>query len=92
MRACSGAGGNIGMNKKNGAGNSRDKAAKWVYGSHILWSKAFLLFILLNFCIFMGFDILLPTMSLYLEQQKLTGGEIGVIYGTFTISAILTRS
>lgn len=70
----------------------KKEAAGWVYGAQRLWSRVFLLFILLNFCIFMGFDILLPTMSLYMEQQGLSGGKIGFIYGVFTVSAVFIRA
>ncbi|MCL1889824.1 MAG: MFS transporter, partial [Desulfovibrionaceae bacterium] len=72
--------------------NGPEQPASWVYGRHRLWSKAFLCFILLNFCIFMGFNILLPTMSLYLEKHGLSGGEIGIIYSTFMVSAIAMRT
>ncbi|MDR2503910.1 MAG: MFS transporter [Deltaproteobacteria bacterium] len=51
-----------------------------------------MIFILLNFHIFMGFNILLPTLSLYMEKQGLSGREIGLIYSIFTVSAITMRS
>lgn len=56
-----------------------------------LWTLAFLSFVLLNLFIFMGFDLLLPTLSVYLESHGNTEADIGLIFGTFTISAILMR-
>jgi len=56
-----------------------------------LWTLAFLSFVLLNLFIFMGFDLLLPTLSLYLEGHGRSEAEVGRIFGTFTISAILMR-
>ncbi len=56
-----------------------------------LWTLAFLSFVLLNLFVFMGFDLLLPTLSLYLEEHGNTEAEIGRIFGTFTISAVLMR-
>jgi len=56
-----------------------------------LWTAVFFGFVLLNLFIFMGFDLLLPTLTLYLEKHGRSEAEIGRIFGTFTISAILTR-
>lgn len=56
-----------------------------------LWTLAFLSFVFLNLFIFMGFDLLLPTLSLYLEGHGHSEADIGRIFGTFTISAILMR-
>lgn len=56
-----------------------------------LWTLTFVTFVLLNFFMFMGFDILLPTLSLYLEDHGNTEAEIGRIFGAFTISAVLMR-
>lgn len=60
-------------------------------GPPALWTLRFLSFVLLNLFIFMGFDILLPTLSLYLEAHGNSEAEIGRIFGTFTVSAVLTR-
>ncbi len=61
-------------------------------GPSTLWTRPFLLFISLNFFIFMGFDLLLPTLSLYLEGNRLSEAEIGRVYGTFTIAAVALRA
>ncbi|MDR2946820.1 MAG: MFS transporter [Candidatus Adiutrix sp.] len=57
-----------------------------------LWTLPFLSFVLLNLFIFMGFDILLPTLSLYLENQGHSEAEIGRIFSAFTVAAIITRT
>jgi len=59
--------------------------------SPTLWNLAFLSFVLLNLFIFMGFDLLLPTLSVYLESHGNTEADIGMIFGTFTVSAIIMR-
>lgn len=56
-----------------------------------LWTLTFIIFVCLNFFIFMGFDLLLPTLSLYLEGKGRSQAEIGRIFGVFTISAVLVR-
>ncbi|MDR1044657.1 MAG: MFS transporter [Candidatus Adiutrix sp.] len=56
-----------------------------------LWTLPFLSFVMLNVFVFMGFDLLLPTLSVYLELHGNSEAEIGRIFGTFTISAILMR-
>lgn len=60
-------------------------------GEPRLWTLTFLTFVALNLFIFMGFDILLPTLSLYLEGHGRNEAEIGRIFGTFTVSAVLVR-
>ncbi|MDL2226042.1 MFS transporter [Deltaproteobacteria bacterium OttesenSCG-928-M10] len=62
-----------------------------VAGEPRLWTLTFLTFVALNLFIFMGFDILLPTLSLYLEGHGRSESEIGRIFGTFTVSAVLVR-
>ena len=62
------------------------------YGPQALWTMPFFVFILLNFFIFLGFDLLLPTLSLYLDGNGSTEAEIGRIYGIFTVAAIAMRT
>lgn len=61
-------------------------------GGPRLWTFSFCCFILLNFVVFMGFDVLLPTLSIYLEEQGHTQAEIGRIYSTFTVAAVTMRT
>jgi MFS family permease len=56
-----------------------------------LWTGAFVTFLFINLCIFMGFNMLLPTLSLYLESKFLAEKEIGMVFGSFMISAIAAR-
>jgi len=56
-----------------------------------LWTKDFLLIILMNLMLFFGFQMLLPTLPVYVQEL---GGEesmAGLILGIFTVSAVLIR-
>lgn len=56
-----------------------------------IWTRDFILICLANFFIFLGFQMTLPTIPLFVE--KLGGNEqlIGFIVGIFTFSALLIR-
>ncbi|MGL4209100.1 MAG: MFS transporter, partial [Candidatus Adiutrix sp.] len=56
-----------------------------------LWTVGFFTFVMLNFFVFMGFDILLPTLSLFLQNWGASESEIGRIFSVFTISAVFFR-
>jgi MFS family permease len=56
-----------------------------------LWTKTFFTILFVNFCVFLGFNMLLPTLSLYLHEQKLSEHEIGLVFGSFTVSAMTLR-
>ena len=56
-----------------------------------LWTGNFLKFLVINLFIFLGFDILLPTLTLYLESFGATEADIGRIYSVFVISSIFMR-
>ncbi|MDR2442401.1 MAG: MFS transporter [Deltaproteobacteria bacterium] len=56
-----------------------------------LWTLTFLTFLSINFCIFLGFDMLLPTLSLYLDHQGCGKEQIGLIFASFTVSAVTMR-
>ncbi len=56
-----------------------------------LWTKDFILVILMNLLLFFGFQMLMPTIPLYVQSL---GGEdtmAGLVLGIFTISAVLIR-
>jgi len=72
----------FGDGSNEAAGTSRPPA---------LWTLPFVTFVVLNLFVFMGFDLLLPTLSLYLELNDMNEAEIGRIFGTFTLSAVLMR-
>ncbi|MGV3463710.1 MAG: MFS transporter [Heyndrickxia sp.] len=56
-----------------------------------IWTKDFILILFANFFIFLGFQMTLPTIPLYVE--KLGGNDqlIGYVVGIFTFSALLLR-
>ncbi|MDR1109330.1 MAG: MFS transporter [Deltaproteobacteria bacterium] len=56
-----------------------------------LWTPTFATFILINFFIFLGFDMLLPTLSVYLDAQGCSKEEIGLIFGSFAVSSVFSR-
>jgi MFS family permease len=56
-----------------------------------LWTRDFVLICLANLSIFMGFQMIFPTLPLYVE---LLGGDetmVGLVIGIFTVSAVLIR-
>lgn len=56
-----------------------------------LWTKTFMLIILVNFLMFMSMYLLMPTLPVY--AQKIGGSETvaGMIVGLFTLSAVAVR-
>jgi MFS family permease len=56
-----------------------------------IWTKDFVLILFANFFIFLGFQMTLPTIPLFVE--KLGGNDqlIGFVVGIFTFSALLLR-
>jgi MFS family permease len=62
-----------------------------IHSSNKIWTKDFSLIVFANFFIFLGFQMTLPTIPLYLE--KLGGNDqlIGLVIGIFTFSALVIR-
>lgn len=60
-------------------------------GTEKIWTRDFILICISNFFIFLGFQMTLPTIPLFVE--KLGGNDqlIGVVVGIFTFSALLLR-
>ncbi|MDR0356454.1 MAG: MFS transporter [Deltaproteobacteria bacterium] len=56
-----------------------------------LWTRGFRAFIFLNVFIFLGFDVLLPTLTVYLEEHGHSRDAIGRIFSFFTVAAIIMR-
>ncbi|MCG8515153.1 MAG: MFS transporter [Halanaerobiales bacterium] len=56
-----------------------------------LWTKNFCKITLLNFLIFFGFQMLLPTLPFYIKQLGGGDASVGLVTGIFTISAIVAR-
>ncbi len=56
-----------------------------------LWTRAFILTTLSNLFLFTSFQMLIPTLPIYVERN---GGDelaVGLVIGIFTVSALLTR-
>ncbi|MDR1577369.1 MAG: MFS transporter [Deltaproteobacteria bacterium] len=60
--------------------------------SATLWTLPFKVLAILNVFIFLGFDTLLPTLTLYLESHRHSQSVIGQIFSVFIISAIFSRA
>ncbi len=73
------------------ADTSSGEAKKQTAGSEKIWSRDFVLILMSNFFIFLGFQMTLPTIPLFVE--KLGGNDqlIGIVVGIFTFSALLLR-
>ena len=56
-----------------------------------IWTRDFILICLANFFVFLGFQMTLPTIPLFVES--LGGNErlIGLVIGIFTFSALIVR-
>jgi MFS family permease len=67
------------------------EAKKQTAVSEKIWSRDFVLILMSNFFIFLGFQMTLPTIPLFVE--KLGGNDqlIGIVVGIFTFSALLLR-
>ncbi|WP_462412640.1 MFS transporter [Neobacillus sp. Marseille-QA0830] len=56
-----------------------------------IWTKEFIFIVCANFFIFLGFQMTLPTIPLYVEKLGGNNQLIGVVVGIFTFSALLLR-
>lgn len=56
-----------------------------------IWTRDFVLICLANFFIFLGFQMTLPTIPLFVEHLGGNDQLIGFVVGIFTFSALLTR-
>ncbi|MDQ0219298.1 MFS transporter [Peribacillus cavernae] len=56
-----------------------------------IWTKDFILICLANFFIFLGFQMTLPTIPLFVEYLGGNDQLIGFVVGIFTFSALLIR-
>lgn len=56
-----------------------------------IWTKDFALICLANFFIFLGFQMTLPTLPLFVEELGGNDQLIGLIVGIFTFSALIIR-
>ncbi|MHA6250582.1 MFS transporter [Oceanobacillus sp. CAU 1775] len=56
-----------------------------------IWTRDFIYIWLANFFIFLGFQMTLPTLPLYVKELGGSDQTIGLIVGIFTFSALLVR-
>lgn len=56
-----------------------------------LWNKNFVILSLANSLLFMVFDMLMPTLPVFIAKHGGTSSQIGLIMGAFTFSAIFIR-
>ena len=56
-----------------------------------LWTKDFLTITLVNFLLFFGFQLLIPTLPLYVKAWGASDAAVGWVTGLFTISALIIR-
>lgn len=56
-----------------------------------IWTKDFVLICLANFFIFLGFQMTLPTLPLFVKALGGSDQSIGIIIGIFTFSALILR-
>ncbi|WP_156854106.1 MFS transporter [Oceanobacillus sp. AG] len=56
-----------------------------------IWTKDFIFIWLANFFIFLGFQMTLPTLPLYVKELGGSDQMVGIIVGIFTFSALLLR-
>ncbi len=56
-----------------------------------LWTKTFILVILVNFLMFMSMYLLMPTLPVYAQEIGGSKTAAGLIVGLFTLSAVVVR-
>ncbi|MGI6451602.1 MAG: MFS transporter, partial [Desulfitobacteriia bacterium] len=56
-----------------------------------LWTKNFIFIMLVNLFVFLSFQMLLPTMPLYVQALGATEDIVGLVAGVFTITAVILR-
>lgn len=56
-----------------------------------LWGRSFIFIMLANALLFMAFEMLLPTLPLFVSTLGGDASQIGLVTGIFMFSAILVR-
>lgn len=67
------------------------EAPKEYMQSEKIWTKDFTLIVFANFFIFLGFQMTLPTLPLFVEELGGNDQLIGLVVGIFTFSALIMR-
>ncbi|MGV3487371.1 MAG: MFS transporter, partial [Tuberibacillus sp.] len=56
-----------------------------------IWTKDFIYICIANFFVFIGFQMTLPTIPLFVEKLGGSDQLIGIVVSIFTLSALLIR-
>ncbi len=56
-----------------------------------LWTKNFLLVMATNLTVFLGFQVIMPIMPLYVQSLGVSEGLIGLVTGAFTLTGVIIR-
>lgn len=56
-----------------------------------LWTSNFIMICLANLAIFLGFQMLMPTLPLYVVELGGSESIVGLVIGVFTVSAVIIR-
>lgn len=71
--------------------NSNTEGLQLMKSTEKIWTRDFILICLANFFIFLGFQMTLPTIPLFVEHLGGNDQLIGFVVGIFTFSALLLR-
>lgn len=74
-----------------GSDSRSESAAKQQIHTEKIWTRDFVIICLSNFFIFLGFQMTLPTIPLFVEELGGNDQLIGIVVGIFTFSALLLR-
>lgn len=56
-----------------------------------LWNKDFILIVSINFLMYLGFQMLHPTLPVYVQKLGGSDATAGLVLGVFALSAVITR-
>jgi MFS family permease len=79
------------MMGKTLGGSDRNSPIELTNVDEKLWTKNFVLVVFINFIIFFGFQMLMPTLPVYVEKLGGSQSEAGFVIGIFAISAVVIR-
>ena len=72
-------------------GQTQHAAVPFQTVSDKIWTRDFFFVCFANFFIFLGLQMTLPTIPLYIEELGASNQLIGFIFGIFTVSAVIVR-
>ncbi|WP_420768403.1 MFS transporter [Parageobacillus thermoglucosidasius] len=71
--------------------NAVERSSAVIEAKEKIWTKDFVLICLANFFVFLGFQMTLPTIPLFVEYLGGNDQLIGLVVGIFTFSALIMR-